>query len=144
MIGTKPLAMTATAATLACLPIIATPVRNAAHLALGYASAGFWTFVNVYQGFTNFLQIPWTVISTIGSFGVGYYAGRTKHGLSIPASIARGLMYAPLGGWMTYGLAPAVMPLACAGLILYLKGDMKITLSADGTLETFETEGIAT
>lgn len=136
--------MTATAATLACPPIITTPVRNAAHLALGYASAEFWTFVNVYQGFTKFIQIPWTVISTIGSFGVAYNYGRTKHGLSIPASIVRGLMYAPLCGWVTYGFAPAVMPLACAGLIIYLKGDMKIEWSEDGTLKTFETEGVAT
>lgn len=141
MIGTKPLAMTATAA-IACLAIIATPVRNATHLVLGYASAGFWTFVNVYQGFTNFIQIPWTVGSAIGTIAIGYYDGRNRLGLSIPTSIARGLMYASLSAWMTYGLAPAVMPLACAGLIIYLKGDMKITWSADGTLEKVETKGV--
>jgi hypothetical protein len=134
-----------TAIVSACPPIADTAAVawDAAVLASGYAAAGFWAGASVYQGFTNTIQIPWAAGSAPGGVLVGYHAGRTKHGHSIPVSLARGLLYAPVGAWLAYGFAPAVMPVAFAGLIIYLKGDMTIRWDKDGTLKEFSTQGVA-
>jgi hypothetical protein len=123
----------------ACLPIADTAAiaSDAVSLASGYAAAGFWVIANVYQGFTNTIQLPWAVSSALGGVLVGYEAGRTRHGHSIFVSLARGLLYAPVGAWLAYGLAPAVMPVAFAGLIMTIRWDK------NGALKEFSTQGVA-
>jgi len=121
-----------------------TTLAATAYLASGYAAAGLRGFMKFYHGFTGYLRPAMTVGNAAGGMLIGYYHGRKDRKHSIPVSILRGAAYAPMCAFLGYGLAPAIMPVACAGLIIYLKGDMTIEWDQkSGRIKKFETKGVA-
>jgi hypothetical protein len=111
--------------------------------ALGYAAAGVWGFMNVYHTFTGIIQPIQTVGTGIGAILVAYHHGRVDRKYSIPESLFRAVAYAPLGAFMGYGFAPAVMPLGLAFGIIYIKGGVTIKWDVNGNLTDFKTEALA-
>ena len=136
--------MTALAATLTP-DIVASAADAACHLGnigIGYAATGVWGFMSVYHRVTGVLQPTLAIGNAVGAFLLGYHYGRTDRHYSVPVSIVRGVALAPVGAFLGYGLAPAVLPVIATLTVCYLQGNVTIVWDEKkGTLTKLDING---